>query len=348
MRHLGLKCNFHTLFKCAHPRVPILRSCLCKVWLHRYCAGVPTSRFSDIAQSFVCIPCSLIANSSVVAELKNEVATLKAEVVQLRSALEIVNKKLEDTTAAQNKREREEWSTVVKRNPGRNVRRIQSTRTSSGNRSDRAGSGDNPTARSARRPRSADEDQRSRNNQGRVMVPGVRRVWGTFKHTPAGAVAATLKKLTTTGDRLTIKRVFRRGTAEGRDRWWFHLLGEEELLKQLEGEWESVSLQTCWKLEPCSKPARSEISTEHTNLNPTELEATAPGPEHSVDPAAAPSIDNTQSGTTTLPSSDLPDPESAPGSEDNGELVINSQNPNPTDESDNFLLVEGENQTQSN
>ena len=24
MRHLGLKCNFHALFKCAHPRVPIL------------------------------------------------------------------------------------------------------------------------------------------------------------------------------------------------------------------------------------------------------------------------------------------------------------------------------------
>ena len=44
----------------------------------------------------------------------------------------------------------------------------------------------------------------------------------------------------------------------------------------------------------------------------------------------------------------LPDPESAPDSEDNGELVINSQNPNPTNESDNFLLVEGENQTQSN
>ena len=24
MRHLDLKCNFHALFKCAHPRVPIL------------------------------------------------------------------------------------------------------------------------------------------------------------------------------------------------------------------------------------------------------------------------------------------------------------------------------------
>ena len=87
-------------------------------------------------------------------------------------------------------------------------------------------------------------------------------------------------------------------------------------------------MQTCWKLEPCSKPARPEKSTEHTNLNPTDTGATVPGPEYSVDPAAAPSIVNTQSGTTTLPSSDLPDLESAPGSEDNGELVINSQNPN--------------------
>ena len=196
-----------------------LNCSVCKVWLHRYCAGVPTSRFSDIAQSFVCIPCSLIANSSVVAELKNEVAALKAEVVQLRSALETVNKKLEDTASAQNKREKKEWSTVVKRNPGRNVQRVQPTRPISGNRSDQAGFGGNPTASSARRPRSAEDQhsQMSRNNQARVVVPGVRRVWGTFKHTPAGAVTATLKKLTTIGDRLKIKRVFRRGTADGRE-----------------------------------------------------------------------------------------------------------------------------------
>lgn len=323
-----------------------LNCSVCKVWLHRYCAGVPTSRFSDIAQSFVCIPCSLIANNSVVAELKNEVAALKSEVVQLRSALEIVNKKLEDTASAQNKREREEWSTVVKRNTRRNDRRVQSSLTSSGsgNRSDRAaaGSGDNPSASSARRPRSVEEQP------PRVVVPGVRRVRGTFKHTPAGAVASTLKKLTTTGDRPTIKRVFRRGTVDGRDRWWFHLLGEEELLKQLEGEWESVLLQTSWKLEPCSKPARPEKSTDSECTSPTDPEATAPSSEQSNAPLAVhTTIANSQSETVTPP---LPDPESAPESEDNGELVINSQNPNPTNdsESDNFLLVEGENQTQSN
>ena len=227
---------------------------------------------------------------------------------------------------------------MVKRSTGRNDRRVQSTRTNSGsgNCSDRAGN--NPSASSARRPRSVEEQhsQTSCNSQARVVVPGVRRVWGTFKHTPTGAVAATLKKLTTIGNRLTIKRVFRRGTVDGRDRWWFHLLGEEELLKQLEGEWESVLLQTSWKLEPCSKPARHEKSTERSS--PTDLEATAPPSEQSNDPAAAPTIANSQSGTVVPPS---PDPEPVPDSEDNGELVINSQNPNPTIESDNFYWWRG-------
>ena len=113
------------------------------------------------------------------------------------------------------------------------------------------------------------------------------------------------------------------------------------MLKQLEGEWKSVLLQASWKLEHCSKPARPEKSTENTS--PTDLGATAPT-EQSDDPAAAPTVAN----TVTPPGSDHPDPESAPGAEDNGELDINSQNPNPTNESDNFLPVEGENQTQSN
>ena len=93
----------------------------------------------------------------------------------------------------------------------------------------------------------------------------MRRVWGTLKHTPAGAVVATLKKLTTIGEQLTVKRVFRSGIANSRDRWWFHLLGSEDLLKQLEGEWESVLLQTKWKLELCTKPATNDTNTSHSS-----------------------------------------------------------------------------------
>ena len=119
----------------------------------------------------------------------------------------------------------------------------------------------------------------------------MRRVWGTLKHTPAGAIVATLKKLTTIGEQLTVKRVFRSGTANSRDRWWFHLLGSEDLLKQLEGEWESVSLQTKWKLELCTKPATNDTNTSHSS--PTV------SPEQPDDPNSP--------GSTTITRQSLPE-----------------------------------------
>lgn len=156
-----------------------LNCSVCKVWLHRYCAGVPKSRYSDISQSFLCIPCSLVANSSVVVELKNEVAALKAEVLELRSALEAANKKIETSISAHNSREDTEWSTVVKRNPRRNTqRRGQQSQTV--NLTNRERRSDNPGA--ARRSHTT-EDQAGTKHR-RVTVPGVRRVYGGHSSTP--------------------------------------------------------------------------------------------------------------------------------------------------------------------
>ncbi len=50
-----------------------------------------------------------------------------------------------------------------------------------------------------------------------------------------------------------VKRKYKT-TDEGKiTRWWYIVRAEEELLKQLEGTWEKVQLQTSWKLEPCYK-----------------------------------------------------------------------------------------------
>ena len=83
----------------------------CKVWLHCYCAGVPKSRFSNISNSFLCIPCSLVVNNTV---------------------LEAVNKRLETVSSGQvqNLRESTKCSMVVKRNSRRNS---QGGRTTSNN-----------------------------------------------------------------------------------------------------------------------------------------------------------------------------------------------------------------------
>ena len=38
-------------------------------------------------------------------------------------------------------------------------------------------------------------------------------------------------------------------------KWWFLLKGKEDVLVDLEGQRNSIELQTKWKLEPCFKPA---------------------------------------------------------------------------------------------
>ena len=140
-------------------------------------------------------------------------------------------------------------------------------------------------------------------------MPGVRRVWGTFKSTPAGAVAAALKKLTTLGEQLRVKRKFREGAGTRNDWWLFLLYGEEELLKELDGQWGKVALQTNWKIEPCTKPA---VSTD--NASPTDRVSDLPDPNGIV-PPQSPSPGPGSPGTAAAHSSNP----STPANVTNGE-----------------------------
>ena len=98
-----------------------LNCSVCNVWLHCYCAGVTRNRYSDIASSYVCIPCSLASHKTVVSELKNEIACLKAEVVELKAALDLANEKLDTQSASAEARNSTQnvtengWSTVVRK-----------------------------------------------------------------------------------------------------------------------------------------------------------------------------------------------------------------------------------------
>ena len=65
----------------------------CKKWVHRYCAGVSLTYFQVLADSskpFFCTCCSDANNMAVVSELRKEVTALKAEVANLKSALDSV------------------------------------------------------------------------------------------------------------------------------------------------------------------------------------------------------------------------------------------------------------------
>ena len=103
-----------------------------------------------------------------------------------------------------------------------------------------------------------------------MKFQGVRRVWGTMRSTSSTAVTSTLKKLTTCGDKLSVKRR-NRTTDNGREKsWWFLIKGQEDVLCELENEWDgSVGLQTNWKLESCYGP-KTSVNADSTPNQPCQ------------------------------------------------------------------------------
>ena len=47
-------------------------------------------------------------------------------------------------------------------------------------------------------------------------------------------------------------------------RWWFIVHAPESVLCDLDSPWESLNLQTGWKLEPCYKPGSQPLATMHS------------------------------------------------------------------------------------
>ena len=87
----------------------------------------------------------------------------------------------------------------------------------------------------------------------KTKVSGVRRIWGTLKSTIAFTVSSILKKLSTLGNKLVLRRKYinQWRVWSGRTQWWFVVKGSETDLEDLEKEWDRVQLQTGWKLENC-------------------------------------------------------------------------------------------------
>ena len=85
---------------------------------------------------------------------------------------------------------------------------------------------------------------------------GTRKIWGTMKSATTAVVANALKTLAKMPpNSLTIKRKYKIANNNPKQvtRWWFVVRGEECLLEQLQASWQSVSIQTSWKLEPVLK-----------------------------------------------------------------------------------------------
>ena len=255
-----------------------LNCSVCNVWLHCYCAGVPRRRYSDIASSYVCIPCSLNSHATVVSELKNEISCLKAEIVELKAALDLANKKLDSATASADSMQNSTrniaengWSTVVKRGGRQRQANANNGSTSSHHQTSKA-------LLTASKGEQCGEQCASLNNAqksiSKMKVTGARRVWGTHWSSSPKAVSNTIKKFCG----ITPERVRRKCIKNdiGRvTRWWFIIHDSEEVLGNIESKWNQLKLQVAWELELCFAPRKDP--------NPACNEPNAPAAPENLD-----------------------------------------------------------------
>ena len=54
-------------------------------------------------------------------------------------------------------------------------------------------------------------------------------------------------------------------------KWWYIIRAEEGLLKELDGKWEKVKLQTSWKLEPCYKQSDVKLLNSRQDIPPSQF-----------------------------------------------------------------------------
>ena len=92
----------------------------------------------------------------------------------------------------------------------------------------------------------------------KTKVEGARRVWGTLREATVRSVKVTLNKVLTLedSDGISVRRKYKHGTHGRKARWWFVLHGSESALASIEQKWESMSLQTGWKIEPRTRLCR--------------------------------------------------------------------------------------------
>ena len=260
----------------------------CGLWLHRGCASVPPSRYKTLSSSdepFVCLCCSNYQLRKELAQVKSElsvataltdaVEALKLEVKQLKETLAAATSELSSLRSNRPLAKSTYASKAAARRPAQQARHRNLTNKDA-NRSNQTPSPSEPTDTTA----THSADIPARTSRERVPVEGVRRVWGTLKATSTTAVASTLQKLTTVGNQILVRKKTRSDT----NRWWFLLKGTEPLLCKLEGEWDKVSLQTNWKLEPCTKPSDSVLITNPFYLQQcTQLNCCIHNPTQSRD-----------------------------------------------------------------
>ena len=191
----------------------------CGLWFHRYCAGVSTSYFQELANSpapFVCFSCYQRLQKAITSQLQDEVARLKAEIDSLRDKLNEMSN-CEPAIPAQRT-----WSTVVmsKSKRPRNRKATSTVQNHCDQNSAVAAKGSHQS--DSRKQESTDSAAaRPQRSKVRTLVHGARRVWGTLRACSTTVVKNAIQTLSKSKPHFYVKRKTK--VVQGREIWWFVL-----------------------------------------------------------------------------------------------------------------------------
>ena len=194
------------------------------------------------------------ASQASTADLKAEIVNLRSEVSELKTALKELESALKAKQAVstdERKSDAQSWSTVVARKRRPKTNRKPPPRSS-----------DSTSAATL----SSSSGQASK-LRPKVTVMGSRKIWGTLRSTTVAAIRNAFKATKVQTENLTIRRKYSmaRGTSL-EQKWWFVIKGDEEVLVQLQEEWDqSIGVQTTWKLEPLLQYAQTQVSNTVDN-----------------------------------------------------------------------------------
>ena len=122
----------------------------------------------------------------------------------------------------------------------------------------------------------SEHTSQSLSSHEREVLPGVRQVWGTMRSCSVTSVAKAIRQLTNISGEMQVKRKYKTSDTGKLSKWWYIVRAEESLLKQLDGKWEKVKLQTLWKIEPCYKQSEAQLLINQKDIPPSQSEMSVP------------------------------------------------------------------------
>lgn len=257
----------------------------CQEWVHRQCAGLSKVAFQAVSKSnddFRCPHCVITQQAKDISALSATVSVLSRDVKVLQDKLaEITSNGLQNVKPTSESEiaslraevaslratlSSKEVSLSTKQTGSQKPSRMGaswSARTDVSNKQPRG-----PKSKTLRSSSTTTTSTLTGSQVHTTEIIGARKIWGTIKTATSFAVSTTLKRLTTIGSKLIVKRKFQAASESGhKERWWFIIRGEEADLTCLQSQWEAVANQTAGKLESVAyTPSPPTSSSPNTTL----------------------------------------------------------------------------------